>query len=170
MTSYVCRSCGERHDGRPTAFAYPLPDVVHAVPADQRAARVEDSGELCVLDGRHSFIRGNLDVAVTGSEEFVRWTVWSTLSRANFERSCALWETKGREAEPAYFGWLSNGLPGYPPTLNLPLEVRTGPVGVRPTLRVRDDADHPLARDQRTGISAERADELIDAAMQRGRG
>jgi hypothetical protein len=169
MTSYVCRSCGERHDGRPTAFVYPLPDVVHAVPADQRAARVQDSGELCVLDGRHWFILGNLDVPVTGSEEFVRWTVWSTLSHENFERSCALWETEGRESEPPYFGWLSNGVPGYPSTLNVPLEVRTSPVGVRPTLRVREDAEHPLARDQRCGVTVERADELIDAAMGRCR-
>ena len=170
MTSYVCRSCGETHDGRPTAFRYPLPDVVHAIPTEGRAARVQESGELCVLDGRHWFILGNLDVPVSGSEEFVRWTVWSTLSRENFERACSLWEAEGREAEPPYFGWLSNDIPGYPSTLNLPLEVRTGAVGVRPILHIRDDADHPLARDHRTGVTVERADELIDAAMQRGRG
>lgn len=169
MTSYVCRSCGERHEGRPTAFLYPMPDVVHAVPAADRTQRVRSAKDLCVLDGKHWFVLGNLDVGVAGSEESVRWTVWSTLSQANFARTRSLWTTKGRESEPPYFGWLSNAIPGYLSTINLPLDVQTGPVGERPTLRVRHDADHLLAREQREGITVERADALIDAAMSRGR-
>ena len=98
--------------------------------------------------------------------EHLRWTVWSSLSQSNFERASELWQTVGRESEPPYFGWLSNQIPGYPTSVNIKAMVRTGPVGIRPKLIVIEEG-HPLARDQDQGVSEERAEELIHAALHR---
>jgi hypothetical protein len=131
----------------------------------QRRRRVEAGSDQCILDGKHFFILGNLDVPLRGSEEVLRWSVWSTLSEANFKRASELWEAAGREAEPPYFGWLSNQIPGYASTINIKALVHTQPVGVRPQIKVIED-DHPVATDQASGISRERFDELIHAAWE----
>ncbi len=138
-TGYRCASCGEWHDERPTCFKIPLPDVVAALDDDERRRRVESGAERCVLDDTHFFLLRNLDLRVFGTPEVIRWTVWSTLSRANFERASDLWTTEGRD-------------------------VHTNPVGERPRLEVMA-AVHPLAVEQRGSISRRRADELIHAAL-----
>ncbi len=94
----------------------------------------------------------------------MRWTVWSTLSETNFERSSELWDSPGRESEPPYFGWLSNQIPGYPSSINIKVMVHTEPVGIRPRLRVIEDG-HPLFTDQEGGITEDRAEELIHASL-----
>lgn len=161
---FACASCGQRHDGLPDAFGAALPDYVAAVPEAERAARVSLDDETCILDGEHFFLRVRLVVPVHGRDAPLCWTLWSTLSGPNFERTLELWDTPGRESEPAYFGWLSNQVPGYPPTVPLPLHVHTQPVGTRPLAVVLEEA-HPLARDQRDGIPPARADALAHAAL-----
>jgi len=160
---YRCVTCGVWHDERPTCFIMPLPDAVFGVPEAQRRKRVEAGSDQCILDGKHFFILGNLDIPVRGSEEPLRWSVWSTLSEANFQRASELWEAVGRESEPPYSGWLSNQIPGYTPTINIKALVYTQPVGVRPQIKVVEQG-HPLTFDQESGISAERLDELVHAA------
>jgi hypothetical protein len=165
MSGYRCRSCGAWHEERPTCFIAPLPEAVFQIPEKERKGRVEASSDQCILDGKHFFILGNLDIPVRGSEELLRWTVWSTLSEANFRRAAELWETPGRESEPPYFGWLSNRIPGYSGTLHIKALVRTQAVGVRPLIEVVEE-DHELTRDQREGIDESRLDALVHAAWQ----
>jgi len=159
---YTCQTCGARHDERPTSFLADLPAAVTQVPVGKRSTRVEAASDQCVLDKKHFFILGNLDLRIIGTEDFIRWTVWTTLSERNFERASELWTTVGRESEPPYFGWLSNFIPGYE-SINIQTLVHTEPIGVRPKIEVIEDG-HPLAIDQARGISAERADELIHLA------
>jgi hypothetical protein len=161
---YTCRTCGAWHDERPQCFGAELPDVVAALSPEELESRVERSSDQCVLDGEHFFVLGNLDVPIHGSAEPLRWTVWTTLSAKNFERASDLWSTPGRESEEPYFGWLSNQIPGYPWSGSIKLQAHTQPVGVRPRLQVIEDG-HPLSLEQERGIGAERADELIHAAL-----
>src|SRR5262245_17936552 len=122
---YTCATCGVWHDERPTCFGAASPAVIARIPDDERRSRVEQSSDQCVLDGEHFFILGNLDLSVEGASEPLRWTVWTTLSPSNFRRASELWTTVGRESEPAYFGWLSNQIPGYGSTINLKTLVHT---------------------------------------------
>jgi hypothetical protein len=161
---YRCRTCGVWHEERPTCFGADLPAALLGLSDGELEERVQRGSDQCILDGEQFFILGNLDVSVRGSSEFVRWTVWSTLSEASFDRASELWKTAGRESEPAYFGWLSNQIPGYPSSINIKAMVQTQPVGIRPKIRVTDER-HPLSRDQVDGVTAERADELIHAAL-----
>ena len=87
-----------------------------------------------------------------------------SLSEASFKRALAAWEQPGRESKPPYFGWLSSELPGYPSTLNLKTLVHTHPPGERPTVEL-EPTDHPLAREQRTGISLARVREIGEAVV-----
>jgi hypothetical protein len=161
---YQCHCCGAWHDERRTAFGLRMPAVVASLTDDERATRATLGSDQCVLDDEHFFILGNLELPVRDSTEVITWTVWSTLSEMNFERSSDLWHTEGRESEPPYFGWLSNSVPGYPDSLNIKVLVHTQPVGSRPKLEVIDES-HRLYRDQREGIAAAWADELIHAAL-----
>ena len=163
MSGYRCRSCCTWHEERPTCFIIPLPEAVLQIPEAEREGRVEASSDQCILDGKHFFILGNVDVPVHGSQEVLRWTVWSTLSEANFRRAALLWETPVRESEPAYFGWLSSQIPGYPWTVNIKALVHTQAVGVRPLIELVEEG-HELTRDQREGIDESRLDTLIHAA------
>jgi hypothetical protein len=163
MPGYECVRCGSHHDALPNCFLIPLPLPVHQVPERDRPGRVEASSDLCALDGEHFFILGNLDVKVRDSSDFVRWTVWTSLSKSNFARAMELWDTPGREAEPPYFGWLCNLIPGYEPTLNLKTHVHTQAVGVRSLIEV--EPLHQLGLEQQDGITRERYDELVHAAV-----
>jgi hypothetical protein len=161
---YQCSSCGQWHEERPTSFKFALPDVVAALDHDQRLRRVDSGSEQCVLDDKHFFILGNLDLRVVGTDEVIRWTAWSTLSEANFDRASELWTREGRDSEPPYSGWLSNAIPGFESTVNIRVLVHTNRVGERPRLEVVEEV-HPLRAGQLNGISQQRADELIHAAL-----
>jgi hypothetical protein len=54
------------------------------------------------------------------------------------------------------FGWFSNQVPGYPDTLNLKCDVSPRDDGMRPLITL-EPTDHPLAVQQREGISFESA-------------
>lgn len=117
-----------------------------------------------LVDGIHENER---EKRVLLSTDQVHGRLWSSLSQANFARTCDLWETAGREREPPYFGWLSTALPGYPETVSPKLIVRTQPVGMRPRIEVQPQ-EHPLYRDQLEGIPWDRACELSHAAFPEG--
>jgi hypothetical protein len=165
MSGYTCRCCGQTHPEMPTSFAAPAPLYVNDVAEEERAARVELASDQCVIDGEHFFILGNLDIPIVGHPESLRWTVWTSLSQKNFDRASELWTKPGREQEPPYFGWLSNWIPVYEEsTLNLKTLVHTQPVGLRPKIEVLE-CDHVLSREQRDGISLDRAEVLIHRAL-----
>jgi len=123
------------------------------------------SSDQCVIRAQHHFVKGLIDIPVIGSEEVFSWAVWVSLSSENFSRAVDLWDTIGREAEPPYFGWLTTDLPAYSPTtLELKTRVHTRPVGERPFVEL-EPTDHPLAIEQRMGITRDRVREIAEAVL-----
>lgn len=100
---------------------------------------------------------------VDGEGPFV-WDVWVSLSEANFKRASDRWHDPNRTEEPPYFGWLCNSLPGYPETLSLKTNAHTRGVGIRPFIEL-EPTDHPLAVEQRDGITMVRVLEIAETAM-----
>lgn len=119
--------------------------------------------ETCVMDGEHFFVRGNLTLPVVDRSDPFVWGVWTSLSRASFDRMIMRWDDPGREEDPSFFGWLSSELSHVYglSTLNLKLQVHTQPVGVRPTLEL-EPTQHPLAREQRNGIHWARVEQIAE--------
>ena len=150
----------------PLAFHAPAPALWSTVPANQVDVSAFLGSDDCVI-GDHYFVRGLIRIPITDRSDWFEWGVWVSLSRENFERTVSLWTQPGREGEPPYFGWLSTELaPLYPSTLNLKTMVHTQPVGLRPHIEV-ETTDHPLAREQRTGITIERVHEIARTILHR---
>jgi len=124
------------------------------------------SSDQCVIDDEHFFVLGRLEIPVLDADEdLFSWNVWVSLSEKNFGRMSELWETEGRENEPPYFGWLSTALPCYPETtLHLKTNVHTRPIGERPFIEL-EPTEHPLAIEQRNGITLKRVQEIAECAL-----
>jgi hypothetical protein len=161
-------ACGSRHDDLPLSYRTG-PPVLWAtlVPADRERSVLDD--EICVVrraGGEDAyFIRGNVEVPIVdgGTPVFV-WTVWCSLSQDNFKAALGMWGTPGREETSPMFGWFSSELAPYPSTLNLPTMVHTRPVGQRPTVEMMP-SEHPLAIEQRGGITMRRVEEIASAVL-----
>lgn len=156
---FICRVCGQHHPELPMSFGTEAPAVYFAIPEDERTARCELTEEVCVVDDREFFIRGCLEIPVVdGPQPFV-WGVWTSLSHASMQRMGQIWDRPGREGEPPCFGWLCTSLPLYPDTLQLKTRVHIRPLGQRPFVELEQN-DHPLAIEQRTGITLDRVRQI----------
>lgn len=164
QSSYRCATCGQMHDGPVLAFGPAAPVLYYLLPEPERTARTKLSSDLCVIDGKHFFVLGNVELPIIGSGKRFVWSVWVSLSEQSMCRMVESWERPGREADPPFFGWLSSSLPTYPSTLHLKTHVRNRPVGIRPLVQL-EPTDHPLAREQREGITWERVLEINQAAL-----
>jgi hypothetical protein len=141
------------------------PDEWSVLSPSQRWAKGDLSSDQCIIDADRFFIHGSLELPVVdGAGPFV-WDVWVSLSETNFKRASDRWHDPSRTEEPPYFGWLCSSLPGYPETLSLKANVHTRAVGVRPSIEL-EPTDHPLAVEQREGITIARVIEIAEIAIQ----
>jgi len=162
-TGFRCNRCREWHQDLPLAYGADAPELWYLV-SDAQRANSELSSDQCVIDGQYFFIRGCIELQVRdGPGPFV-WEVWVSLSERSFRRTCELWTTPGREAEPPCFGWLNTQLPGYPPVLQVKTMVHTRPVGERPWVEV-EPGGHPVADEQRSGITRARVQEIAELVL-----
>lgn len=146
-----CASCGAWHDDVPLAFHAHAPQAWTPELAGRSGCRLTD--ETCVIDDRDRFVRARIPIPIEGHDLHFEWGVWVSLSEASFDLLLDAWDRPGREALPPMFGWLSTELPVYATsTLNLRTMLHAQPVGVRSVLELEQTA-HPLAVEQRTGIS-----------------
>ncbi len=166
-TGFRCSSCGEWHNELPLDYGADLPDLVYEIPMDERQTRVVSNADFCVMDGRYYFVRSVVQIPIHGQEQKFGWGVWVSLSEKNFNRMTSLVNTPGRELEPPYFGWLSTALPYSESTLNLKTQVHTQPVGIRPVIEI-EPTSHPLALEQRQGITMQRVEEIAGQMLHAG--
>jgi hypothetical protein len=157
---YLCACCGQHHADVPLSYATMAPDAWRAELAHDDESRL--SSDLCVIRGEHFFVRGLIEIPVIGGDEPFSWGVWVSLSRERFAQTVRTWETPGRESQSPAFGWLNTTLPIYTPTtINLKTNVHTRPLGERPAIEL-EPTDHPLAVEQRTGITHERVLQIAE--------
>jgi len=138
-----------------------------AVPMEELEQRIVFTPDQCVIDGKDFYLRGRILVPVIGLEEPFVWGVWAEVSPINFMKTNELWTVEGREAEAAFPGWLNTQLPVFGDTFNLELSVQTQRVGKRPHFRVIDE-EHPLAVEQRDGITMRRVEEIAERMLHAG--
>jgi hypothetical protein len=128
----------------------PLPDVF-ADPRPRHTAEVEEAdASVTEVVRKRSPPKPWKILGGTGEhEKMVGIGAWTLLGERHYEH----WDAGREEQEEPWFGWLSNSVPGYPETLVLRGEE------LRPLIRLQP-TDHPLAVDQRDGITLARAREL----------
>ena len=160
---FECATCGEVHQALPAfGFDYPLPYLT--IPEDERSERVSLTSDACIIDDTEFYIRARLEIPVHGIAEPMAWGVWVSLSPANFARFEELFDEPGREAHGPWFGWLCSALPCYPDTFELKTYVHLQPVPLRPLVEL-EPTGHPLAVDQREGITEHRARQIVEAVL-----
>jgi hypothetical protein len=167
QNEWQCTSCGDWHRGiMHLAADHPDP-WPHGTGYEPNSALRTDgdflSEDFCVLDGEHFMVRCVLELPVAGLDEPWTWGCWSSLSRENFDKYVAGFDSGEYEDDGPWFGWLCNTLP--------PLHVEGDSVALevwpqsdrqRP-LVVVEDHDHPLAIAQK-GLSVAGLVEVLRAS------
>jgi hypothetical protein len=161
---FHCSTCGRHHSELPFSFSAETPALYDSIPDGERDSRSELTSDLYVIDEEHFFVRGCLEIPILDELEPFVWGVWCSLSKENFRKTMEMREREGRESEPPYFGWLCTALPLYPDTLQLKTHVHTRPLGQRPFIEL-EPTDHPLAVDQRQGITIARVQKIAEALL-----
>jgi len=156
---FQCGRCGKWHDGLPMSWDFAAP--VYWDPRDRSVKNGESelTEDLCIIQRDSFFMKGNLEIPLIGQDSFFSFSIWTSLSREAFERATKLWKDPDRINEPPYFGWFSSSVPGYPDTINLKTNVHTRGVGVKPLIEL-EPSEHPLAIEQRSGITLTRVAEI----------
>jgi hypothetical protein len=168
MDKVRCATCGEESDLLAMEPSYGRPDAYFEVPKEQREYLTnfsKDDGRIRNADDseRRHFLRVLLSVPIRGEQKDCAWGVWVEVSGADWERAYELWDDPKQANEPPFPGTLANALRGYEGTLGLPGQVRlTGPK-TAPIFELDSSVDHPLAREQREGVFAERVIEWVSA-------
>ena len=161
---WTCRCCGKTFDTLPFSFACSAPDNLLGVPEAEREARSKLDSDVCVIDGKDIFVRGCLEIPVIGSEDSFVWGLWVSVSQKSMSRIVELWNVPAVVDEPPIFGWLCNNIPIYPNTMSLKTNLHLRAGVLRPLIEL-EPTDHPLAIEQRSGISIERVAEIAAALM-----
>jgi hypothetical protein len=165
---WKCPVCGAKHSEIPLCFGSEAPWWM-LVPEAEFEKRVELTKDQCVVDEKHFFIRGHIEIPIRDCSHQFSFSVWSSLSEQSFLHMSERWESPDRETDTPYFGWLSSSIRIYPDTINLKLSVQSRALGLVPLFTL-EPTNHPLSLDQRNGISVERwhriAHELLDLTQE----
>ena len=160
--SWVCPVCGTAHKGlfdlacdSPDFWQGPDEKLPNSEVFKSNTALTED---FCVLNGEHVFVRLQLPV-IGAPDTFFGFGVWSTLSKTNFDLYLNTFDSGDQGHLGPWFGWFSSRLNGYPDTLNLKCQVVPRDARSRPYVEL-EPTDHPLAIEQRDGITFDRILEI----------
>jgi hypothetical protein len=136
----------------------------YAISEPERASRCALGSDGCVIDRTSFFVRGCLEIPVHGVDEPLIWGVWVSLSELSFKAWLKVFEQEHRSHVGPFFGWLNAWLKPYPDTMDLKTRVHLRDHGLRPFIEL-EPTDHPLALEQRNGISVSRVAEIYAIMM-----
>ncbi len=176
---WKCGHCEEWHTGAPLDFGYDTPG--YWTPKDQKRARFLErlpvwlikpwatflDDNYCAIGGKHFFVRGLIRLSIIGTDQYLVWGVWGSLSKVNFHKLLEMHHDPKRVELPPMFSWLSNNISEYPDTLNLKMYTHVQEPGLRPHFEL-EHTDHRLAQEYHHGITPERVKEIIRGRMRNG--
>lgn len=163
MMTERCPKCNREIPWPPLCYEADAPWRELGVTEAEFARRVELTADQCVVDEKHFFVRGHIEIHIHHQKEPFVWCVWCSLSEANFRLMTERWNTQGRENDPPMFGWLQTLVPCYPSTVPTKTWVHTRVVGRVPYIEV--DREHPLGQEQEHGINIDRVWEFAHATI-----
>lgn len=160
---WKCHSCEQWHTGPCLDFSYDAPyywrkEYEHN--GEVGTPRSFMNEDFCCIEDHDFFARGVIQLPILGTAETLRWGVWGSLSRDNFEKLVKLNDDPKRVELPPMFSWLSTQLPEYPDTLSLKMYAHIREVNGRPVFEL-EASPHPLAEEFHKGISPERVKEIM---------
>jgi hypothetical protein len=161
---WTCPCCGLKHGGlvdlvsvRPDAWAGGEEPRPNSEVLTSTNILTED---FCVINREHFFVRCLLRLPiVTKPDISFGFGTWATLSSANFDLYIDTFDSGEQGGLGPWFGWFSNRLDGYPDTFNLKCQVQPRAGRQRPYIQL-EPTQHPLAIEQRNGITFDRLLEI----------
>jgi hypothetical protein len=163
--AYHCTICGQEHHDLPH-LGTDYPAQWWHIPETERARRAQLTADTCVIDGRDHLVRGVIELPVLDSGQTFGFGVWVSQQREHF---FTYLQNPGSDRIGPFFGWLCTHISYYAEAtllLKTRAHFRTG--GLRPFIEL-EPTDHPLAVDQRSGITLARAWEIVHHYHQPGR-
>ncbi len=155
--AYRCSVCGETHEALPD-IGMDRPDHWWGVPEQERERRIELTPDVCIIDNEDYFIRGVIEIHVHDYPDGFAFGVWVSQKRENFYTYLDNFDSA---AIGPFFGWLCTRIAYYPEDTQL---LKTFAYfrghNQRPSI-VLEETEHPLAVDQRNGITLEKAWEIV---------
>jgi hypothetical protein len=159
---FHCRTCGEYHEDMPS-FGWEHPMEYERIAEEERPARADLTSDMCIIDDQWFLVRGCIEIPVHGQTDPFVYGVWVSLSEKSFQIYYDTYQAEGREREGPFFGWLTAVPLPYPNEL-LKTRVHLRPLPTRPYIEL-EATDHPLAVDQRNGISTTRLQEIVERLL-----
>lgn len=156
---YQCHVCGKEHDDLPDIGA-DYPDPWFGIPEAERATRVKINSDLCRIDGKEFFIRAVLRIPLIDAPgESFGFGVWVSQAPKNFQAYVEHFQDSSGIGP--FFGWLCTRIRYYDEdTFGLKTMAHFQGGNQRPLIVV-EPTEHPLAFDQRNGISVAKAWEIV---------
>lgn len=164
--NYRCATCGEPHEDLPD-IGVDYPDQYWDVPEEERKSRIKFTSDTCIIDDEHFFIRGVIEIPIHDYPESFGFGAWVSQKRENFYTYLENFDSD--EIGP-FFGWLCTNIDYYAEdTLSLKTMAHFRGKRLRPSIEL-EQTEHPLAVDQRAGISLEKAWEITHFYLDSGEG
>lgn len=160
---FRCQVCDEWHEGLPD-IGFDAPLHYHQLSDEEQDTIATKSSDLCSINDQDYFVRGVIEIPIRGRDDLFGIGAWVSLKEENFRRYVALYDADDPAGEGPYFGWLCNRIAGYPDTLALKTHLHLRPAPARPSIEI-EPTDHPLALQQRDGISRAEIQALIERAL-----
>ncbi len=163
---WTCGCCGRQFNQLPLSFGFQAPTHWYDIPEAERDTRAKLDADFCFI-GDDIFARGCLEIPIVDypADVFV-FGVWTSISKKSYERIMELWKAPVIENEPPMFGWFCNNIKGYPNTISLKTHLHPRASGIRHRIEL-EPTDHPLAIEQRQGITLKRVEEIVASALTR---
>lgn len=167
---WKCKSCKRmRNTDAPQIFFCSNPHDFEDLDDEAKQSRAKVSADLCSIDNQRFFVRALVEIPInseepkTGTEKshLMIWGVWVQLDARDFFLLMEKWND---DSEMQLKGTLNNIMPEYENTLNQPVMLTTRKGGMRPLVTF-DILEHPLAQDQKNGISWVKFENLVDTLI-----
>lgn len=164
--NWTCSSCEEKHSGLFDLAAF-APDFWNKdeIYSPNNKVRLDGdflSEDFCVIDGESFFVRSILELPIRKPAHNFGFGVWSSLSKANFEKYLDGFDEGNYDEGVSWTGWFSTQIKGIENTIRQKCCVFPQKGRQRPLIRFMDE-QHPVSIAQRKGLEAERLLEIYAA-------
>src|SRR3954468_11208782 len=105
--SFLCKCCGETHNGIPT-FGADAPAIYYRIAEEDREKRVTLDTDTCIIDDKRFLIRGCVEIGVENEADPFIWGVWVDVSRKDFEAFREMLGVKNRSHVGPFAGYLGS--------------------------------------------------------------
>jgi len=158
-----CNECGEVHND--LSFSFALPALITGWSEEQLEERVHFNDrpktDLIVVDEKYYFIRCVLEIPIRKTDDCMTFGVWQSQSEENFLKYQDAYFSDDRAGEETS-SWHTTRIPGYRTEdkngnlTNLASTIKWQAPPQRPLVYIHE-CNHPLYKDQKNGISRQKA-------------